>query len=371
MRRLFIILFLIISIQFLIFSQTEMSDSSGTEIPDTVGVGGVNWFAYPFAFYSPETSLAFGAGGIVSFHLSDRINSKPSNFTASGYYSINSQYDFTITPEVYLFEDKLKLWSKFNYGSIFDYFYGVGNNTGEVENEKYLQENFLFQFKLQPMLFDERFNIGINYEFRKMNVADSKGNPFLEKEEFTGFEGGTTSGLGFAISWDSRDNIFYPHTGIYYEFISSNFLEFLGSDFKYRKVVFDFRNFFSIAEHIIAVQSYFMYVNGSPPFYDLALLGGDRVMRGYIYGRYRDNAYYAIQTEYRIPNLIWRFGFVLFGGIGDVSTSIGKFEIATIKPMYGFGIRFRFDELQKMDLRVDFGFGKETSGVYFSINQAF
>jgi hypothetical protein len=46
-------------------------------------------------------------------------------------------------------------------------------------------------------------------------------------------------------------------------------------------------------------------------------------------------------------------------------------EIATVKPTYGFGIRFRFDEAQKLDLRVDVGFGRGTSGVYFSVNQAF
>ena len=114
-----------------------------------------------------------------------------------------------------------------------------------------------------------------------------------------------------------------------------------------------------------------MVVTGSAPFYDLALIGGDRVMRGYLYGRYRDKAYYAVQAEYRLPNIVWRFGLVLFGGFGDVAPKLSKMEIATVKPTYGFGIRFRFDELQKLDLRADVGFGKGTSGIYFSVNQAF
>jgi hypothetical protein len=46
-------------------------------------------------------------------------------------------------------------------------------------------------------------------------------------------------------------------------------------------------------------------------------------------------------------------------------------EIATIKPSYGLGIRFRLDELQKLDLRIDAGFGRGTNGIYFSVNQAF
>ncbi len=364
MKKIFVIFFILLINSVHVFSQEES--------PDTVGVGGVNWFAYPFAFYTPETSLAVGAGGIISFKLSDKIESKLSSVTASGYYTINNQYDITIQPEIYLLEDKLKLWSKFNYGKLFDFFFGIGNNTPEIENDKYLQENFLFQFKLQPKLFDERFKLGINYEFRKMNVANSEGNPCIESGTYTGSNGGTTSGLGLAISWDSRDNIFYPNTGGYYEFNGSNFWNFLGSDFDYTKYVFDFRRYFSVAHNqILALQTYFMLVTGSPPFYDIAMLGGDKVMRGYLYGRYRDNAYYAVQAEYRLPGIVWRFGLVLFGGFGDVAPKFSKIEIATVKPTYGFGIRFRFDELQKLDLRADMGFGRGTSGIYFSLNQAF
>jgi hypothetical protein len=95
-------------------------------------------------------------------------------------------------------------------------------------------------------------------------------------------------------------------------------------------------------------------------------------MRGYLYGRYRDRLYYAAQAEYRMPDIFWRFGLVFFGGLGDVASKFANISIATIKPTYGFGVRFRIDELQKLDLRVDVGFGEEdASGVYFSVNQAF
>lgn len=369
-RKTLILSTIVISLSFF-FSDVLKAQEDSNE-PDTVGVGGINWFAYPYVFFTPETNWAFGAGGVISLKLSDKFKSKPSSITASGYYTINNQYDITIQPEMYFLEDKIKIWSKFNYGRAFDYFYGVGNNTREIENDKYLQENIAFQIKIQPKLFDERFNLGINYEFRRMNVVDKRSNPFLELGTFPGSDGGTTSGLGLAISWDSRDNIFYPHTGGYYEFNGTNFLTFLGSDFNYNKYVLDFRRYFSVSHNqIFAVQTYFMYVRGDPPFYDLALLGGDKVMRGYLYGRYRDRIYYSAQAEYRIPRIFWRFGLVVFGGFGDVASKFAKITITTIKPTYGFGVRFRIDELQKLDLRVDVGLGRDTHGVYFSVNQAF
>ncbi|MFI5236961.1 MAG: BamA/TamA family outer membrane protein [Ignavibacteriales bacterium] len=340
--------------------------------PDTVGVGGVDWFVYPYIFYSPETSLAFGGGGIVYFKLADRPNAKSSSITPSFYYTINGQYDVTIIPELYLFDDKLKIWSKINYASFFDRYYGVGNSTAEIENDKYLQNNFQAQVKLQPKLFDERLNIGINYEIRSMSVADKRGNPFLEDTTLIGVEGGLTSGLGLAVSWDTRDNNFFPSKGGYYEIYATNFFDFLGSDYKYAKTVLDLRHYFNVTNnHILALQGYLLNESGSPPFYDLGLLGGSKLMRGTILGRYRDRTYYTIQSEYRMPALVWRFGLILFAGIGDVAPSLGKIEISTVKPTYGFGIRFRIDELQKIEIRMDVGFGRGTNGIYFDINQAF
>jgi outer membrane protein assembly factor BamA len=373
MQRLFIILFLIISIQFLIFSQTENTDSSVTHKPDTVAVRGVDWLAYPYIFFSPETSLAFGGGGIVYFKLYDDPKARSSSITPSFYYTINGQYDITIIPELFLLEDKLKFWSKLNYSSYFDRYYGIGNNSPEIENDQYLQDNFQAQVKLQPKLFDDRLNIGINYEIRNMSVADTKGSPLLENDTtIVGNEGGLTSGLGLAVVWDTRDNNFFPSKGGYYEIYSSNFFEFIGSDFNYSKTVVDLRQYLNVtSDHVLAIQGYLLSEGGTPPFYDLGLLGGSKLMRGTIMGRYRDKTYYVVQSEYRMPTLVWRFGLILFAGIGDVAPSVGRITISTVKPTYGFGIRFRFDELEKVEIRMDVGFGKGTNGIYFDINQAF
>ena len=365
MKALFLISFIIILFSLIAYSQED-------NVPDTVGVGGIDWFAYPYAFYSPETSLAFGLGGIVYFKLLPAQEAKASSITPSFYYSINGQYDLTIIPEIFLFNDNLRIWSKINYASIFDRYYGIGNRTTEIENDKYLQNNFQVQVKVQPKLFDERLNIGINYEFRNMSVADKRGNPFLEDTALVGREGGLTSGLGLAVSWDTRDNNFFPSSGGFYEIYATHFTDFWGSDFNYTKNVIDLRHYFNLTlDHVLALQAYLLRETDTPSFYDMGLLGGSKLMRGYITGRYRDRIYYTVQSEYRMPQLVWRFGLILFAGVGDVAHSLGELEIATIKPTYGLGIRFRIDELQKVEVRMDIGFGKGTNGIYFDINQAF
>ena len=226
--------------------------------------------------------------------------------------------------------------------------------------------------KVQPKLFDERLNIGINYEFRNMSVADKRGNPFLEDTTLIGREGGLTSGLGLAVSWDTRDNNFFPSSGGFYEIYATNFYDFLGSDFNCSKNVIDLLQYFNLTlDHVLALQAYMLRETETPPFYDLGLLGGSKIMRGYITGRYRDRIFYTIQSEYRMPKLVWRFGLILFAGFGDVAHSLGELKISTIKPTYGMGLRFRIDELQKVEVRMDVGFGRGTNGIYFDINQAF
>ena len=55
-----------------------------------------------------------------------------------------------------------------------------------------------------------------------------------------GGEGGLTSGLGLVLTYDSRDNIFYPASGGYYEIATAIFSEILGSDYNYTKTFIDY-----------------------------------------------------------------------------------------------------------------------------------
>jgi hypothetical protein len=73
---------------------------------DTSDVNGISWFPIPFAFYTPETKLAFGAMVITSFKLSNQIDNRPSTVTALAFYTLNNQYEFSLSPEIYFNNDK-------------------------------------------------------------------------------------------------------------------------------------------------------------------------------------------------------------------------------------------------------------------------
>lgn len=43
----------------------------------------------------------------------------------------------------------------------------------------------------------------------------------------------------------------------------------------------------------------------------------------------------------------------------------------SFKPSYGFGFRYLLDRKEGINLRFDFGYGKNSSGFYFTAGEAF
>lgn len=361
---------IILTIIILIFRHSLSFSELTAQTTDSSETNKVNWHIYPVAFYTPETDLAFGGLGIFLFRLSDQLESKPSNIRFLGYYTLNSQYSFSIKPGIYFNNDKCLFESEVYYSKIVDKYYGVGNNTDEIENPEYDYRKISVLIKSQYE-FIKNCRAGLVYEFKDTKIRDVKENPYLLSGEVDGNYGGINSGLGISVRYDSRNNIFYPSTGGYYEFAYIFFEEFLGSDFNFKKAYLDLRRFFNITDNqVIAYHFYYNFINGTAPFYEIPPLGSEELMRGYFSGRYRDRNYFATQLEYRI-RVWWKFGLVGFAGTGDVAPGFSKFEVKRFKYSYGGGVRLRIDDVELIDLRLDIGLGKNTSEFYFSYNQAF
>jgi hypothetical protein len=102
----------------------------------------------------------------------------------------------------------------------------------------------------------------------------------------------------------------------------------------------------------------------------LPRLGGDKILRGYYKGRYRDKILAVVQAEVRIP-VWWRFGVTAFAGAGDVADRPGRLRLADFKFSWGWGIRFKISPREGTNLRMDVGYGKNGSGFYLTANEAF
>jgi hypothetical protein len=340
---------------------------------------------YPYVFSTPEAGPAVGVGGIVTFYTS-RTDSvlRPSKVTVGGWYSLNDQYKITLTPVVYLEENHWQLSLPTDYGRFTDRFWGIGNQTEEfpedttegAPNEQYnmsagnskLDIQFPPATSLGAGLFTRA---GIGIELNDTRILDTLTNPLIDST-LVGSQGGQTIGAGVVFVRDNRNATFFPYGGGLYTVRLVAYLPILIADYGYTRMEADLRRYFGRnPNEALAIQAYGSFMFGTPPFYALSALGGSSRMRGYFLGRYRDRHYLTAQAEYR-KMFWWRLGFVAFAGVGEVFGSDGsEFRLDRLQWSAGGGLRVLFNRAERINLRVDFGVGKSTTGLYFQLEEAF
>jgi len=307
------------------------------------------------------------------FRTSTSPDIKPSKLQVAAYYTINNQYYFAARPSIYFpGKDELYFEGDFNFGEEIRQFYGVGNNTPDIENSEYKMKFWGFSAELAAEdLIIGNSRQGLIYEYSNNTIIDKLSNPNFADSGLTGLETKVVAGLGFSLSFDHRDNIFYSSSGYYLKLSGVFYGDPFGSAYSFDKYIIDFRNFWSpFDSHILAFQVYSNLTLGNPPFFKLPQIGGSYRMRGFLEGRYIDRQYFVTQFEYR-KIIWWRLGVALFYSYGDVSDKIGNFRLKEFKHSWGAGLRFVFDEAEKINIRVDFGFAEGTTGVYFALDEAF
>jgi outer membrane protein assembly factor BamA len=341
-------------------------------LEDSIIVGRSSINAYPYAFYTPETKLAVGAGGIFIFYTAKDSTLLPSKLGFGGYYSTNKQYKFSITPVFYFLKNNLYFTAPISFGHFVDKFWGIGSTVPDTGDVAYTRDIFNATFTLQvPPAWFSADRTGIIFDYDKTTIVDKQNNELLLGDEVTGSNGGQLFGFGTDLLWDSRDNIFFPNSGGY-QYIKLLIYPDGINPYNFGYIELDVKHFRSFKEdHVFAGNIYFSSAFGDAPFYKLPAIGGPKNMRGYYAGRYRDNVFGMMQLEYR-QFFWWKFGFVAFAGFGNVADEILNFSFSNLKYSYGAGLRFRFNEEQKVNLRMDLGFGNDGNmGIYFGIEEAF
>jgi outer membrane protein assembly factor BamA len=325
----------------------------------------------PVIFYTPETKWALGGGGLYYFRLTrDKTVRRPSNISFNGAYTQRKQTDLNINPDFYL-KSGLHLQVKFQYSDFPDQFYGIGNGTAEEMEEPFTSKFWKMSVEALKRVRGP-LNAGFQYFFDHTRLKEVTDGGLLSSGRIPGSAGGTVSGFGYFMTYDSRDSIFYPTAGSFHQFSALTFGRALGSDFSFNRLYLEFRRYFPLSfAHCLAFQTRFLLQTGDPPFWRMGLLGGPESMRGYYLGRYRDKNMLVLQAEYRWVPVFWRLGLAVFAGLGDVAASLGQFDLGRLKYSCGLGLRFVIDPKQRINLRLDYGIGKGTSGVYFTATEAF
>jgi outer membrane protein assembly factor BamA len=352
-------------------------DSAKLQVHDTTdsGTGGVG---APYLKYAPETRIAGGVVGIYFFHLrgdSGATASRPSSVSGGGSYTQKHQFSTGIDYDFYFAHDIYHWSGGFDYKRIPFDFYGVGNTAPNTPTDSYTPlwrgGDFQVTRNFERTTDGEGLNIGVGGQVRSDKILSSNPGGPLQTGNIPGAKGGLSSGLGLVVNYDTRDNIYATWKGEYVAFLAFVYDKLLGSDFNFVRYALDLRKFFPVfGTHTIAVQALLTLANGLEPFYTLAGLGGDVNMRGYYQNRYQANDMFVLQADYRIP-IYWRFSGAVFAGMGEVAGTVPQFSLPGFKYSYGAGIRFAVIPDERLNVRLDYGFGSDSQELYFSILEAF
>ena len=119
---------------------------------------------------------------------------------------------------------------------------------------------------------------------------------------------------------------------------------------------------------VLATRLHSRVTWGDTPWGMMSYIGGSYNMRGYFEGRYRDKSEIDLCVELR--QHVWRRnGIVVWGGAATIFPRFKDINLHQILPNWGVGYRWEFK--QRMNVRVDLGFGKGQCGFIFNINEAF
>jgi hypothetical protein len=324
----------------------------------------------------PLTNPAIGSGLIVGMGYIFPLDKKderspPSIVGGAGMYASSGSWALGAATKLYFKEDHYRLTAMYGRGEIDYSFYGIGEAAGRLGISVPIHQGGR-ALLIEP-LFHLKWNLflGPRYQWRSLGVELS-GKNLPPDFEFTPKElNAKTAALGFHLQQDRRNSQFYPSRGRLIDVIGDIFHEGIGSDLNYQSYNFGLNTYSPIGtKQVLAYRAYGCAVAGDVPFYDLCFVGAHNDIRGYQSGRYQDRRLLATQLEYRLE-LPKRIGLAGFFGVAEVAPTVGKFNAENMLPAGGVGLRYMVARKNHLNLRFDYGVGRDGGGFYMGLGEAF
>ncbi|APP08947.1 BamA/TamA family outer membrane protein [Vibrio harveyi] len=327
----------------------------------------IDWGVLPGPFVNPEQGFGIGVAAVGLYTPSDWQKGDPySTVTVTSYGSTSGSYGLGLNNRTYLKNDKVRLLGEAWISHTPGYYWGIGSQAAENENNKVQYEGQRLQ--LSPKIAVEvapNTYAKLGWQWQSFSKVDGVDGDILPSE----VADATSSGVLVGMEYDTRDFEPNPMRGQFLdiEWIANR--DSLGSDEDYDNLVANYRVYQQWSDTtIIAMEVYSQSIFGDAPWFDYAQLGDDQRMRGYYQGQYRDKHQLSTQVEIR-HTIAGRHGVVGWLGAGNIAPTYHDLFKSSWLPTVGVGYRFAFKA--RINVRVDLGVGKDSTGFYFQINEAF
>ena len=272
-------------------------------------------------------------------------------------------------------------------------FFGFGQGTNESDETSYTDEVVRFDLGMQRTFPDPGDDLlvraGVRGEFHRLSEGEVGGKPNTKDVFPELFSDADPTQMGWftaGVAWDTRDSQVNPYggwrlgadvdaalaqrdgdLGAVYTFTGSKLFEVpgifhSGGDEDEEHPPTDTLAFGGLAQ----------LTSGDLPFFSQPSLGGSRTLRGFIDGRFRDDALWTLGVEHRFwvftrGFTIWkhirveRIGGALFYEAGAVAGNGADLFDSRVRHSYGVSLRATLE--RTAPFRVDFGFSEDGMNV--------
>ncbi len=217
---------------------------------------------------------------------------------------------------------------------------------------------------LGKLFKDPRWETGVQYTFAYTDIApqpDFDNHPYIDSLIGAKDYHSKIGSLGFAGSFDKRDNTFTPNNG--YK-ISLNFMwnnPVFGSDYKYSQIEGAAYWYIPVTKWwICGLRGDMQQVWGDIPFYIKPYLD----MRGIPTMRYQGTTTMLVETEQRF-DVYKRWSIIALLGTGKAFDGFSNFKNATLAYNYGTGFRYLIARKLGLRMGIDVAKSNDAWGYYF------
>ncbi|TAJ12289.1 hypothetical protein DMA11_13510 [Marinilabiliaceae bacterium JC017] len=344
--------------------------------------------------YTPDFGFLIGGSALFTFKMNpvDTIQKRsvvPVAFAIMG----SGGFNLFSRPQMFFNEDKFRIFGQFIYKDITENYYGVGYETNKdrergsttTENSnRGIQINPIFLFRLGQ----SNFFMGPLADVTLDDISNPSEGVINDPDYID--QGGTTdglsffnTGLGLAVSYDTRDIPANAYNGLLLDFKSTYYSKAFGGDNDYGLISLEYRQFkelkFLGERKSLGWMAQSRNSFGDVPITRMPFTGSPFDLRGYYMGQYRDKSSHVAIIEYRnmfntSSESFWgkiynRLGFATWAGMGMIGPSIG--EIEGVLPNFGAGLRIEVQP--RMNFRMDIGKNpiNDQTLLYFNMTEAF
>lgn len=318
-------------------------------------------------YYSSDSKFGLGIMASSLYRTNpDDSTTRPSYSSLTFKATTASHFELTLEGEHIPYSASSRFTYLVDFTSINTKYWGIGysqcNNDANESQLKYMacHTELIWAKVLGPSFF-----VGPMLTFDMANALNFSAPELWADVPLTT----VNYGAGISLRYDTRDNTTAANRGVYLRLLTSFNPAFIGN-----------KHPFSVNEltacryipawngAVVAGRMHWRITWGNTPWGALSYLGGPEVMRGYFEGRYRDKCAADVCLELR-QHIYGRSGVVAWVGAGSIFPKVQDIRTREILPNYGFGYRWAFQK--NVNVRVDFGFGKNESGLFFNVNEAF